>query len=126
MVATADGIVRASLSPLARANPDEVAMWRSQYFADQLHQSLSDFARLVISMKIIAVPINSSNASVDDHTNPRWESFGDEKGVKVAIMTYSTIHTAIAPLVEHVLCADSVQVSIRIQPIHFLITNFTC
>jgi hypothetical protein len=55
MVATADGIVRASSSPLAKMDREEVSKWTDVYFSNQLHQSLFDFSQFVAG-----IPLTSS------------------------------------------------------------------
>jgi hypothetical protein len=91
MIATADGIVRASNSVLAQTDRDEVQHWQDVYFANQIHESLFDFAQFI--------------ASADQLHN--WGGVGNSTCTKTVVMTYSSIHAPITPLVEPLCSPDN-------------------
>ena len=111
MIATADGIVRALSSSMATSTREESEKWKDLYFANQLHQSLLDFAKFISgTLPPLISLLNLLLLVTDQHVSEMWGGFGDAKGLKAVVMTYSPIHTPILPLVEPLCDAERVQV----------------
>ena len=124
MIATADGIVRALSSTMATSTREEVEKWKDLYFGNQLHQSLLDFSKFISgTIPPLILLLSLLLLVTDQHAAEMWGGFGDAKGLKAAVMTYSSIHTPIITLVEPLCDAGRVQVLLRLFIVTLLNNN---
>lgn len=102
-VASTDSVLRIPASPLAFNSPDEATKWNKSYFENREHESL---------------PLFFEKLSEDDQN---WRGYGDHKGIKAVVLTYSSIHTDLVPLVSKFCEKGSLKVGLAFEGFSFFL-----